>query len=807
MNGDGLDDTDVAAAKVTINNFDSDEATLVDGVKSLRVSNSTQSPGADAAYTFKFQVGPTGGLGANEGKITLHFDKDFGGLDALAENHITISQRHATDANFGTDDADPPAGAAFTLATAPARDVLSGSVADNRNIEYTITVPDMHPADDQVAGVQDDAVVTVTVSSAAGISNPTEAGNKGPVIVYTSRQTSRVSRTVPVDLVLSLDAYNGNRNKAINVTGKGFKDGRSVDLFLDKAPLGKYGDEDTDLAIPVTVSNNDTFVATLTVTVPLFDWENLNYINAIDGNANTITKTENIPTFRIDPLLSVSPNMAQIGDDVELTLRDWADLPNSSDDLVVTIGGKPVSNDDKTALQTSGETSRLTITIPQGVRVGTQRLMVEHKYTPEGEDQKTLKDDQPITIGGAGLSVDPATVVPNQVVSLTGSGFSEDPADGDADVTILKGGDTSMIEVGGTEAEVANLNRGAGVIVDDGNWDASFVIPLDDGSTADPGPVQIKITDSTGMIGVTSVTIASRNLVVDPPTAQRGDTATLTGTGFPATNNVPSIRPTTPRVDISYGTNPPGSSSNNYPLGSVATNSEGEFTFSFTVPKDADEGQTHKVYAKINWDGTFDRTESVDHVVVGARITLDKSEVSPGDRFTVTGTAFRPFISVSDVKVNENLTVGTNPSNASTDANGGFTFTVLVPDLDAGTHRIEVTVGEDKDTEQFKILDTNGTGVMMMAANEPTAPDVAFAAVIAEDNLIAVYHFDPATQNEAPNYGYSVYDARPLFMSGNNLDSIEPGQFYTVEVSEDQMGVTLGSQTVDLYAPFTPIRW
>ena len=44
-------------------------------------------------------------------------------------------------------------------------------------------------------------------------------------------------------------------------------------------------------------------------------------------------------------------------------------------------------------------------------------------------------------------------------------------------------------------------------------------------------------------------------------------------------------------------------------------------------------------------------------------------------------------------------------------------------------------------------------------------------------------------------------------MSGNNLDSIEPGQFYTVEVSEDQMGVTLGSQTVDLYAAFTPIRW
>ena len=120
---------------------------------------------------------------------------------------------------------------------------------------------------------------------------------------------------------------------------------------------------------------------------------------------------------------------------------------------------------------------------------------------------------------------------------------------------------------------------------------------------------------------------------------------------------------------------------------------------------------------------------------------------------------------------------------------------------------MKVKVGGTTASSVFRIVE-GGDGMMpevMMA--EAATPEVAFAAVIAEDNLIAVYHFDPATQNEAPNYGYTVYDARPLFMSGNNLDSIEPGQFYTVQVSEDQMGVTLGSQTVDLYAPFTPIRW
>ena len=195
-----------------------------------------------------------------------------------------------------------------------------------------------------------------------------------------------------------------------------------------------------------------------------------------------------------------------------------------------------------------------------------------------------------------------------------------------------------------------------------------------------------------------------------------------------------------------------------------------------------------------------------NHEVPGARLTLSRqTEGKPGDTLTITGDGFKAFASVEYVKIGGiDITPAPKPA---TNRNGEFTANILVPDLADGTNAIDVKVGVTA-SANFKILEATASAMMptMMEA-EAATPDVAFAAVIAEDNLIAVYHFDPATQNEAPNYGYTVYDARPLFMSGNNLDSIEPGQFYTVEVSENQMGVTLGNQTVDLYAAFTPIRW
>ena len=197
--------------------------------------------------------------------------------------------------------------------------------------------------------------------------------------------------------------------------------------------------------------------------------------------------------------------------------------------------------------------------------------------------------------------------------------------------------------------------------------------------------------------------------------------------------------------------------------------------------------------------------EHFTHEVPGATISLSASEGKPGDTITVTGEGFAQHASISSMSIG---TIDILPApKPSTSSEGTFTTSVLIPGIDLGTHSIEVEISDTVASAVFRVVEETTTMMPEVMMAEAATPEVAFAAVIAEDNLITVYHFDPATQNEAPDYGYSTYDARPLFMSGNNLDTIEPGKIYTIEVSEDQTSVTLGSQTVDLYARFTQIQW
>jgi hypothetical protein len=160
-----------AAAMVTINNFDSNDYTLTDGsgsVKNLRVTSSSMTPGGRASHTFRFQV--SGELIANQDEISLYFDKDFGGLDELSRDDVTVSRsnvngHNATGAFNPSSDLDRES-LTGTKHGIPAKDSLN-------NIEYTFRVPDMNGDADDVANIDANSVVTVVVSSGAGITMPT----------------------------------------------------------------------------------------------------------------------------------------------------------------------------------------------------------------------------------------------------------------------------------------------------------------------------------------------------------------------------------------------------------------------------------------------------------------------------------------------------------------------------------------------------------------------------------------------------------------------------------------------------------
>ena len=131
-------------AMVQINSFDSNGYTLTDGsgsVMNLRVTSSSMTPGARARYTFRFQINDQP-LVANQDEITLYFDKDFGGLDELSRNDVTVSSIATAD--------DADATGAFSPSSDPSRQVLTvtkhGIIAKDslNNVEYTFRAPDMN---------------------------------------------------------------------------------------------------------------------------------------------------------------------------------------------------------------------------------------------------------------------------------------------------------------------------------------------------------------------------------------------------------------------------------------------------------------------------------------------------------------------------------------------------------------------------------------------------------------------------------------------------------------------------------------
>jgi hypothetical protein len=150
-----------------------DQPTVTDGsnsVMNLRVTSSSMTPGARARYTFRFQISDQD-LVANQDEITLYFDKDFGGLDELSRNDVTVSRITAADSTGAT--------GAFSPSSDPSRELLAVTkheiIAKDslNNVEYTFRAPDMNGDVDGAVNIVGESVVTVVMSSGAGITMPT----------------------------------------------------------------------------------------------------------------------------------------------------------------------------------------------------------------------------------------------------------------------------------------------------------------------------------------------------------------------------------------------------------------------------------------------------------------------------------------------------------------------------------------------------------------------------------------------------------------------------------------------------------
>ena len=759
---------------------------IEDKLANLTVTNDPTDPGAQARYQIKFATG----FQLNEGTddIILNIDASVGVPTSLGQQDVRVSASAVT--GMSTDAATPGStpNQSRPLDDAPRYRVVPGT--DNRK-EYRITIPDMDGSPDRNSSIMEAAVVTVTLQANAGFTNATESGNDD-FKVSTTRQTDGVEYEVFTPVLLFSDDLADNRNKPLTVTGKGFKNGTTATVYLDKNRNGMKDRGDVDL-IAVPVASDDTFEATFNVTVPPFDPLPLrNVINAVDGEVptNTVTwvapeeagdndanlvsaaRAAGVPIFEVEGLISVSPSTLGIGDTLTIDLEDWPEhiVPANAR---LEIGGVD-HTDEIRNVSGSGSSRQLEVMIGNDVELGTQQVEIttcSEAFAGRSCGGASENDNTNVIISGADLIVRPLTAVPNQSLTVTGRGFTGNASiNGDEDASEVSFGG-SPIRIAG-ESRQDGINNNQEITLDNGgNWSASIIVPVSDASVT-PGPHILKVVDDENRTGLAEVTIAERTLTLDPPIGRVGTVVTVSGTGFPARNSASGAEPVQV-VQIEY----PRETGTFQTVASVTPDTSGSFSTTFRIPLDAGIPSTNTVRARFDYPGVGDTFTRTSHEVPEGTITLDKTDVHPGDIVNVTGKGFKAFNTISLIEVG--VAEVTPAPRPLTNATGQFTASFVVPGLEVGIKNVQVRVGSvDTGTVasgSLNILE-EGDGAMMpeVMMAEAATPDVAFAAVIAEDNLIAVYHFDPATQNEAPNYGYTVYDARPLFMSGNNLDSIEP---------------------------------
>jgi len=739
---------------------------------------SNTDPGAGAKYTIKFVTSSAGALAAGSGTITLDWDDAFGIPATIDTSHVTLSSSVVTTPTGATtaapDDTVNPTDVTVTFIG-----------VENDEPRMVITVPDM---DDDTTGsggngIGNSGAVTIIVAQAAGITNPTEA--QTPTLkITTSADTTQFTGSeasfTAVPRLVELSGKDGNRGDTITATAKGYKNGTEATFWRDADADGVRDSGEIDLC-SAEVASDDTASCSFTVTLPPFDVgtngtsgscsytgteSDCNFINAIDGRANTKTigsqDDVDASKFEVEGKVTAVPDSGSPGDNIVVQVEDYA---ASTAITTLHFAQKAVTtNSAGTTLTTlstdaSGNLT-FTVTIPDGVAPGKQAM----KFVAGGQTQRDT-----VTIGGATVTATPNdNVKPNQRITLIGSGFTTGGS-----ATINSSGDGSSIAIGGAAIATAKINDGSSVSIDNGgSWSSSVDLPVIAATTAG-GAVDVKVTDSSGRQGTVSLVFPARTISITPTEGRVGTQVSVVGANFPAKND--EGESVTVTVQYDGGTNKTNSTT-------VVPDASGNFTASVQVPTNAGIPSDNTVKASFDDANSITVYTTSTHSVPSATIALSKDSGPAGTVVSVTASGFKRYSPISEVLAG--TTDVTPAPKPSTDANGAATFDITIPGLDVGSQTVKVTSASTAASAAFTVgADSTVTGV-------ETA--VATAVEPLGDSLVRVFNFNNVTKT------WSFYDPRPEFADANTISELTDGDIYWINVSSEQADVTLNAKARSL---------
>lgn len=391
------------------------------------------------------------------------------------------------------------------------------------------------------------------------------------------------------------------------------------------------------------------------------------------------------------------------------------------------------------------------------------------------------------------MTADPSPVVPNQVVVLIGEGYSAKSVaggTGDGGRHQITGTGSSTITMGGTVLRSPYITYP--IDLDDGGSWVAVVIIEGNSTTFGASSLQFVARDTGGAFATASITLLLRKITLDDTESRIGSKVKIEGVGFPATNAASSD---SFRVDIKYGSNS---------LTTVTPDTSGEFETTIVVPTSALIPSTNTITATIVGATA---TATVNHSVPAGTTSTAPAAGPTGTTVTVTGTNFRSFWPITDITIG-GLSIPL--SSKTTDVNGSFTTTSVVPALPFGLKIVAVTIGGLKSFSSFNVTEPDVPPTPIIAPTPTPAPSIdpalGLAPLINDDNLVRVWHFDPAGQDIPPSFGWALYDPRPIFKLANTVMRLTSGNFYWMSVKENQT-VTLNGKERVLFAGWNPVSW
>ncbi|WP_158217729.1 choice-of-anchor G family protein [Nesterenkonia sp. F] len=286
------------------------------------------------------------------------------------------------------------------------------------------------------------------------------------------------------------------------------------------------------------------------------------------------------------------------------------------------------------------------------------------------------------------VTVDPAEVPAGDSTTVDGTGYTPDS--------------TATIQLQDADGNAVG-DPIEGVATDaDGNFTQELPVP--EGTT--PGDYTVVVTDDeTGESSNTALTVTEPDATIDPAVTAdpaevpAGDSTTVDGTGY-----TPDSTATIQLQDADG--NPVGD-----PIEGVATDPEGALTEELPVPADATPGD----YTIVVTDDTTDESAQTSLTVTegdgedGAEtdpsVTVDPTEVTPGDSTTVEGSDYTPDNTVTIELVDDEGNPVGESIEAPTDENGNFTEELPVPEgTEPGDYTVVVTDDETDESAEAPLV-------------------------------------------------------------------------------------------------------